>query len=321
MGLRDVKGQDGPLSIIKGLIRKGRVPHALLFAGEDGVGKMLTAMNLAKALNCLEPFDLDSCDRCISCSKIEKGIHPDVRVAEPGGKGKQITVDTIRALEEALSFRPYEGRWKVTIIRDAEMMNPSAANAFLKTLEEPPKRSIIILVSSRPEMIPETIRSRCQRINFSLIPVSVLGEMIKQDGVDEQRARLISELSGGSMGRTKGEELLEKREWSLRLLMDMIKMNDSQWRDRREMEEWFEWVMMWLRDMSVYRITGNQNLLINPDKIKILSDISRNAPLRNILKLARELYNIKRELILNPNTGLIYSYTGILIRNSLRISR
>jgi len=321
MGLRDVKGQEGPISIIEGLIRKGRMPHALLFAGEDGVGKMLTAINLAKYLNCLEPIDLDSCDWCISCTKIEKGIHPDVRVAEPGGRGKQITVDSIRALEEALSFSPFEGKWKVTIIRDAEMMNPSAANAFLKTLEEPPSRSIIILVSSRPEMIPETIRSRCQRINFSLIPPSVLCEMVKSEGVDEQRARLISKLSGGSVGRTKDGELLEKREWSFKLLIDMIRMNDSQWRDRKEMEEWFEWVIMWLRDLSVYRVTGTQDLLINHDKIKILSDLSRNAPLMNILKLARELYNIKRGLVLNPNTGLIYSYLGVLIRNNLRISQ
>jgi len=321
MGLRDIKGQDGPVSIIKGLIRKDRMPHALLFAGEDGVGKMLTALNLAKAMNCLAPLEYDACDRCPACTRIDRGIHPDVITLEPTGKGRQITVESIRGVEGSLSMRAFEGKWKVLIIREAERMSVSGANAFLKTLEEAPGSSIIVLITSRPEILPETILSRCHRINFSLLPRDTLCDMLIQRGVDEHTAGLMSILSGGSIGRIQGDDLLKRRQWSLSMLIDMLNMKESAWTDRQEMEEWFEWAVMWLRDLCVYILTGDVNLLVSPDKIKELSDHTPIRDVSHILKLARELYNIKKRLSLNPNTGLIYTYTGILLREGLGMSK
>ena len=172
MALKDIIGQDRALHILEGCKRRNRIPHALLFAGDEGVGKMLTAINFAKTLNCHKEAggelfadsenmvsddsgieQIDACDQCPSCHKIDKQNHPDVVVITPEGAGRQINVGTIRNLGESLSFKPFEGTWKVAIVDDADRLNQSSANAFLQTLEEPSSQSVLILVSSRPDML------------------------------------------------------------------------------------------------------------------------------------------------------------------------
>ena len=176
------------MDILLRTLSRNRVPSAYLFAGESGIGKKFAALNFAKALNCLNPVTragdpgnpelhtqdpelktlnsepLDACDECTSCKKIDATTHPDIVLVTPE-KG-EIRVGEIRAVEDALSFKPFEGRRKVVIIDEADAMNQAAANAFLKTLEEPPDESLLILIAAHPDMLPETIRSRCCRLNF-----------------------------------------------------------------------------------------------------------------------------------------------------------
>jgi len=209
MALRDVIGQEKPVNILLRTIQRGRIPSSYLFAGESGIGKKFTALNLAKALNCqsreqraesreihnklakppsptfnspltkgghrgvkrghggiIDNWSLfDCCDECSSCKKIDSGVHPDFLLISP--EGGQIRIEEIRAIDDMLSFKPFEGRLKVVIVDDADTMNSYAANAFLKTLEEPPQDSLIILVSSNSDRLPDTIRSRCSRVNFT----------------------------------------------------------------------------------------------------------------------------------------------------------
>ena len=158
MSFKDVIGQDKAVGILLRTIQRGRVPSSYIFAGESGIGKKLAALNLAKALNCVgkerspenmgllddaasqsggPDSEIDACDQCSSCLKIDKGIHPDFLMIAP--ESGQIRIEEIRAIDEALSLKAFEGRYKVVIVDDADTMNQYAANAFLKTLEEPPE--------------------------------------------------------------------------------------------------------------------------------------------------------------------------------------
>ena len=339
MALKDIIGQENALNILKGCIVKNRIPHALFFAGDEGIGKRLTAINFAKALNCRKPAGddlfsfteeetadssginkIDACDKCPSCTKIEKANHPDVFIIGPEGDGKQITVSAVRELGEALSYKPFEGEWKIAIIDNADRLNPSAANAFLQTLEEPTSQSILILVSSRPDMLLPTIRSRCQRINFSPLPVETMSRLLEEKFGQTGRgqAGLLSLLSGGRLGYALNENLIAQRDRSFNIFKQMLgSFEEDVWENRDAMEEWFDWGRLLLRDIAVYKATGKTDFLINKDRADEIISISEGAALKDILKLARELYNIRRKLNFNLNKQLTLSYTNLLLKKML----
>lgn len=346
MALKDVIGQDRPVHILQGCIAKERIPHALLFAGDDGIGKRLTAVNFAKALNCTGEtgvesemtggflFDVpapeytgagqenqnDSCDKCPSCKKVDTGNHPDVFIIGPEGESGQITVQAVRQLEEALSYKPFEGRWKIAIVDNADRLNQSAANAFLQTLEEPSAQSILLLISSKPDLLLPTIRSRCQQISFSPLPVDVMRRLLKEKfaDMDDERAGLLSVLSGGRIGYALGDSLIDRREQCFSMFRDMLEsIEEEPWEDKEAMEDWFEWSQLLLRDMAVYAATGQDDFLMNTDRADYIKAVSGGAGLKDILKLARELYNIKRRLAFNLNKQLTYNFVSLLLRNNL----
>ncbi len=340
MAFKDIIGQERAIDILQGCITRDRIPHALLFAGDEGIGKKLAALNFSKALNCSkesggddlfstdeveEPDNQvsdrhDACDKCPSCMKIEKGNHPDMFMIAPEGEGGQITVSAVRQLEEALSYKPFEGSWKIAIVDNADRLNQSAANAFLQTLEEPSPQSILILISSRPEMILPTIRSRCQRVNFTTLPVGTMSTLLEEkfDKSDSDRAMLLSVLSGGRLGYALNEDLIEQRDWSFELFDKMLgRLEEDTWDNRGEMEEWFEWSELWLRDIAVFKATGRTDLLINKDMANEIEEISGRAVLRDTLKLARELYTIRGRLRFNLNKQLTFNYTSLVLKKAL----
>lgn len=342
MALKDIIGQQRALDILRGCIARDRIPHALLFAGDEGIGKRLTAVNFAKALNCLkeqgddlfaineEPSvssnldDIDNCGVCASCRKIDKGNHPDVIMIAPEGEGGQITVSVIRELEQSLSYKPFEGKWKIAIIDNADMLNKSAANAFLQTLEEPSPESMLILISSRPDMLLPTIRSRCQRINFTPLPIETMSALIEEKAGEnnKEQSLLLSRLSGGRLGFALNGELIAQRDHSFDVLIKLLQtLDEDLWDSRDDMESWFEWCQMWIRDLAVFKATGRADFLINSDKENEIKSIISGTDLKDILKLAREIYNIKGKLIFNLNKQLTLNYTGLLLKKSLRKSR
>lgn len=175
-------------------IESSRIAHAYQFSGPDGVGKKEMGIAFAKAINCISGSGDDNCS---SCRKIEKQIHPDVEVIS--ADGQSIKIERIRTLIEELAFKPYEGRKKIVIFDEAERLTLQAMNALLKTLEEPRGETLLILVTSHPQAIIPTVRSRCQEVCFHPLSQEYLQQLIrKKRGVDPSEAQWIARYSRGS---------------------------------------------------------------------------------------------------------------------------
>ncbi len=199
---REVIGQDVPVRIIKNAVKGGKVANAYLFAGPRGVGKTTVARILAKALNCMNPSDGEPCGECENCLEIDRGSFPDlIEMDAASNRG----IDDIRAIREAVSYTPIKGRFKVYIIDEAHMLTKEAFNALLKTLEEPPPRTVFILCTTEYEKIIPTILSRCQRIVFSRVNeddiVLYLKGICSRENIEceEEALRFIARASEGSL--------------------------------------------------------------------------------------------------------------------------
>jgi DNA polymerase III subunit delta' len=173
MSFAQFSEQGQSVSLLQRSLERGRLSHAYLFSGNDLSQLELIAQTLAKTLNCQNPVRVagavlqsDCCGQCSSCRKIAEAIHPDVRWLRPESKSRIITIDQVRDLVQAINLKPTEAEWKVAVVVAADRLNVQAANAFLKTLEEPPPRSAILLLSLEPERLLETILSRCLRLSF-----------------------------------------------------------------------------------------------------------------------------------------------------------
>jgi DNA polymerase III subunit delta' len=358
MAFKDIIGQDKAVMILSKTIRRGRIPSSYLFTGESGIGKKLTAINLVKTLNCLtlqefpitkggetDEYSLeneghgeaiDACDRCDSCKKIDKGIHPDFLLITP--ESGQIRVEEIRTIDDRLSLKAFEGRFKIVIVDDADTMNQYAANAFLKTLEEPPENSLIILIASRPDRLPDTIRSRCSRINFTPLSQNACGTVIEKvlkqqlevrsrkskkvqtpDVLDPKFSTLVR-LSMGRPGIALTADLLEEREWFTKLLKGILNSEKDGWASKEEMERWFELLLILLRDIAVMKITGNQADLINIDLADYVNKLSRSMDLQGIIENYIQLNTLKGYFNFHLNKALTWNYTGSLLRARMDIS-
>jgi DNA polymerase-3 subunit delta' len=219
---KDLLGNREAAGRLQQMAALNRVPPSLLFAGPAGVGKLGAALALAQALNCPSSDAGDSCGRCPSCRRIERGEHPDVRVITPEGKGGQLRVSSVRAVVAEIAFRPFEGQKRVFILKDAGRMNLEAANALLKSLEEPPPSSVLILVTAGEAELPPTVLSRCQRVRFRpLLPEERAEILVRDHGLTGPQAiDAASLLEGAGIVDAEGdvEELRRLRHDALRLL-------------------------------------------------------------------------------------------------------
>lgn len=199
------------------LISKGRMPHALLFSGPDGIGKKHFALDAARSFVCVDARSPFPCEKCGACLRVDTIImpkaedrdahkltvptgHTDVKLVVP--YKRNILIDAIRDLEHEANFRPFEARARVFIVDDADKMNDAASNALLKTLEEPAETSYIFLITSRPDKLLQTIRSRCQQVRFAPVAAEEIETVLTvRAGLSADDARLAARLAAGSVSR------------------------------------------------------------------------------------------------------------------------
>src|SRR5436190_13409841 len=237
-------GNNRVKDVLTRMLESGRLPGALLFVGEEGIGKKLFALEVARALNCRTPVGVEGCGVCGPCKRIVHFNYPtssntddwipiiwtDHRdVGMVVAPRRVLRVEQMRQIEGEANFRPFEGKARVFIVDEAERFNDASANALLKVLEEPPKTSHLILITARPAMLLPTILSRCQMIRFSpLTPDEITSHLVKND-IDAKTARLRARAAGGSMGRALSGDLVtftSQRKAMLKVLNALVLSDD-----------------------------------------------------------------------------------------------
>lgn len=286
------QGRHG-VELLQRSLERGRLAHGYLFGGTELDDLEALARQLAKTLNCQQPVQraangtaLDCCDACPACRKIEDGNHPDVHWVRPESKSRLIGVEQMRDLMHQINLKPTEAVWKVAVVVAADRLNTGSANAFLKTLEEPPARSIIILTTTEPDRILETIESRCLRLNFGGDGTKRFGpaqmdwlERFAQLAAREQKSLLAryhllgSLLQELNVMRETVKETVSARS-PLEKYADADKALREKWEDelnaaveaeyRRQRNDWLGVLQWWLRDVWLLTLGAEKELLSFP---------------------------------------------------------
>jgi DNA polymerase-3 subunit delta' len=292
MPFRDLAGHHHLLELLARAATRGTLPPSLIFAGPEGVGKRLAAVSLAQLVNCAAG-GTDACGVCPSCKRIARGVHADILLIEPGDTGS-IKVDQVRAAIERTAYRPFEGRRRVVIIDEADAVLVEAQNALLNTLEEPPAASIFVLVTSRPDVLLPTIRSRCQCLRFGRLDAGDVARILIQShayaDVDAHAAAALSDgsvgraLDGGSEGfvaaREAAAELLEGMAGSpgpgQRLQSAKALLGGRGGADRDELSRRLWAMSSMLRDLGLLDARGDARALANGDLSDRLTRLQRS---------------------------------------------
>lgn len=291
MRFEEIYGHEKPIAILKSAMAKDRIAHAYLFYGMDGIGKKTAASVFARALNCggLDP----PCDACASCRKAEHKNHPNIITVQ--AEGQFIKIGAVKEIQARMTFRPREGR-RIFILREADRMNAAAANALLKTLEEPSADNILLLTTARSHALPMTILSRCQHLRFSPLPPEEVARFLREkEGLETAAAEILAVSSGGSIGRAvemNREDYLAQRNAILELLAednpeDLLKRLAFAGRFGTEREEILERLRILrngYRDGLVLRETGEKERLMFRDRAGVIEAVAGRLSGRDLLR-------------------------------------
>lgn len=311
MRFADIKGQTRPIQVLKNYLIRGNTGGAYLFTGEEGIGKFLTAKTFVKAVNCLKD-DHDACDDCASCRKIEKNEHPDMHFIE-AQDSDVIKIEYIREIKRTVSLKPYEARKRAFIINDAHKLNAESANALLKVLEEPPQGNLIILVTSRPNVLYTTIISRCRRIKFyPLARESLKQVLLNSCRIDSNLAHFLAYFCEGRIGSAlklnSADMLLRKNR-----IIDALGSPDTRdlemlfTQDKADLRAYLNILAAYLRDIYLYKAGAGSFQLINVDRGR---NIAESARLFSFSELDRMLKFISDSVVYlgqNINKRLIFA--------------
>ncbi|MBN2319707.1 MAG: DNA polymerase III subunit [Acidobacteria bacterium] len=329
------------VEVLKRAIEQDRLPHALIFAGPAGIGKCTLALLTAQILNCLSPVNNSACGECSSCKKISATLksrnlpclslkgegfcgtcencrlrmqkHPDVRLIEP--EKTTISINQVRELIDEVAFQPFEARYRLAVLDPADQMKIEAQNSLLKTLEEPASRTVIILITTNPYMLLETIRSRARLLQFGEIPRETIEKyLISEVKMTLQDAQLSAALSGGSLAAAMTFDTTcyrEIREQAFRFVKLLLKGEDftnasslaaQAAKDKKSFVTWVDAVMALLEDIY-YAVTAPERIG-QGDLHDKLEQIARNTPRGILVSAIDAVGNLKRELQYNINRQL-----------------
>jgi DNA polymerase-3 subunit delta' len=315
MSFHDIYGHERQKEILKKTLAQKRVGHAYLFSGTNAVGKRALAGEFATALNC-EKADIlkDSCNQCPSCIKIRHASHADLIFVK--ADRQFIRIDAVREIQERMKFRPLEGRWRTVIIDEADKMNDHAANALLKTLEEPSASNVLILISARPYSMLPTIISRCRHMRFNPLPVTeVRRYLMEQKGIDQQKSAMLAGLSGGSIGlalELDEEDVYALRTELIKLLLNakngnpisLLNLASNLGHDKKKIKQGLDIINSFFRDALIFKETRRNDMLINADKSSFVDLLAGNLSGSQILQNISLVSKAWETIELNVNKTL-----------------
>ncbi len=321
-------GQSKIIDLLQRALAQGSLSHAYLLVGPPKVGKMTLALDLAMALNCQGEAADKPCGKCGSCQKIKAGKHADVQIVslnqnpdpEETKERTEIGIEQIKNMLHSAALPPFEGRYRVYIIEEAGQLSLDAANRLLKTLEEPPAKVIFFLLTTDIGLIPATVASRCQRLNFSRVKVSEIESVLVSQGVIEaEKARLLARLSHGCPGwaieASQISHLLQDRNERFEK-MEMVLRSDYsdrfttaaqlalQFGKKREtVYEILDAWLGWWRDILLVK-TGSNSDIINIDFLPALAEMAGAFSLAQIIAAIQNIRRAREQLQLNANSRL-----------------
>lgn len=372
MAFEDILNQEIVKKILQGAVKEQRIAHSYLFTGSPGIGKWFTAIEFAKMLNCLKVKE-NPRGECLSCKKINRLAHPDLRLIfplpppSPGKKSKNekekeeqnnrikflnekisspykivkfekpgsISIDEMRSAQRNLLLTPVEGRYKVLIVQEPEKMSTEAQNCFLKTLEEPPKDSLLLLLSSEPEKLLSTMVSRCQRIRFSRIKEELIaGELIRSLSLEKDKAFFYARLSEGSIGKALSLAEEDKAELRSRVveflkivlgedrvrLIDFVSNIVTEY-ERESILEFFSFLSGFLRDIFIFLEIRDKERILDPalrEEIEFLViSFDEKEKIQRALELTEK---IRLDILGHVNSKLALLNLGFEFKNITKTS-
>jgi DNA polymerase-3 subunit delta' len=326
MGFAEIIGQQRVVRLLRQALTQGQLPHAFLFTGMEGIGKQITALTLAKAVNCENSDDGDCCDHCLSCRKATSGNHPDIYTIE--SDGPFIKIEQIRAIQKRLRFRPLEAPCRVIVISDAQNMKVEAANALLKVLEEPPADNLLILTAFDATSLLPTIVSRCLHLPFQPLAKSDIASYLCQvHSVAPDRSEVIAGLASGSLSRAVAlldEEQLARRRWLLETVAKLHRSKASEllaaakmWKgENPDLRQDLEWLKAWTRDLLVQGLEAvGSGGLLNSDFAKELADVAPLLRPAHLLEMFELLCTLQNAISYNINKRLTLEALLLYLRD------
>ncbi len=328
---KNLIGNEHVKQTLNRLLANGRVSHSLLFAGDEGVGKRQFALELARAFVCRDSENFQACGVCAACLRADVFVvptsekkddyqqvfftgHPDIGLVIPFKRN--ILVDAIRDLEREANFRPCEAQARFFIIDDAEKMNDAAANALLKTLEEPASTTYVFLITSRPDSLLPTIRSRCQMVRFAPVATDEIERfLIDEKAFSFDEAHLAARLARGSIGRAVSIDVKQfraERDRMLGVVSNAIQtgdraallrtseeMNDAKNKDRFEQN--IDILESLIHDVWTLSVGADAGRLANTDLADELGKLAANAGAIDLTKWLAEIETMRDNFAVNIN--------------------
>jgi len=316
IGFNDIIGHDEVIRHLRNAMESGKISHSYLLTGESGAGKKTVARSFAAALQC-EKGGTEPCMVCDSCKKAIGNNHPDIIFVEHEKPGL-ISVEEVRdQVIHDVAIRPYYGKYKVYIIPDAEMMNASAQNALLKTIEEPPEYAVIMLLTNNADILLPTILSRCVRLDLKIVDDAVVKQYLMEHmHIPDYQAEIDATIAQGSIGKAKeaaaSQEFSDLTENAMHLLENAGKMDVSELTeeikklaaDKTKIEDYLDLFQFWFRDVLLFKATTEIDNLVFKQEINYIRDQASERSYENLEKILEAIDKTKVRLSANVNPEL-----------------
>ena len=317
MSFAKLVGNQRNKEILQRLLKNGRINSTLIFAGPDGVGKRQFALAFAKAVNCQKApagvYAMDGCGECSVCRRIDAGGYGDVTVIRPDGQF--IKIAQTREMAEEVYFRPREGRQRFFIVDEADRLREEAANSLLKTLEEPPSTSTIMLMTARPDALLLTIRSRAQRLNFAALSVAEMEKYLAENYPrPAPDTALLARITEGRIGQATAFDLSVYRQ-ERRTLIELLELlasgNDRHRllkaaeyigkKEREDFEKEITLILSLLRDLFMLAGGRGAESVVNIDSVDRLTPLAQKIGLRRLMTWVKQFDQLRARLRININ--------------------
>ena len=328
-GFGSVVGHTDIIEHLQNAIQSGRISHAYLFAGEPGSGKKMLATLFAMTLQC-KAEGIEPCFICESCKKTLSNNQPDI-INLVHEKPNVITVDEIRSqVVDTVGILPYESKYKIYIINDAEKMNPQAQNALLKTIEEPPEYAVLLLLADNPEALLPTILSRCVTLNLKTVSDSLVKEyLMKRMHIPDYEAEITAAFAQGNIGRAEaaasGDSFSKMTENAVRLLKHLHEMQTYEivevvknlTAEKDSIYDYLDILLLWFRDVLLYKATKDVDKLVFRQEIMTIREEAAGSSYEGLEEIIDSVQKAKRRLHANVNFDLTMELLVLTIRENL----